>query len=75
MNVSPISERLIVDFDDAAQEWGWQKDQGSEQNARASEAKYCLALKALAKRIEYLEKTLKQKTRTCKVLKEAINSK
>ena len=43
-------------FNNAAQNWGWQRDQGCGASVTAAQTEYQSAKAELIKRIEYLEK-------------------
>ncbi len=64
--ISTISAGLLDTFDEAAQDWGWQSDQGTGDRVAASEEKYNQASNDLTKRILYLERqvnSLKEKVK------------
>jgi len=53
--LSPASKRALKEFDEAAQDWGWQKDQGVGNHVTESSNKYDAAKERLVKRIHRLE--------------------
>ena len=58
MKMSKLSTQRIKDFDEAAQSWGWESDQGSGSRVDESNKEYDATKDALVKRIEYLERTI-----------------
>lgn len=58
--MSAASMRAVDNFDDAAQHWGWEKDQGTGTGVDAAKDTYEKCRRALNKRIMYLERELKQ---------------
>ena len=56
--LSEKTEKLLEEFDAAAQSWGWQSDQGSIRK-KESEREYNETKKALVKQIQYLEQKIK----------------
>lgn len=47
--LSPVVESTLVEFDDAAQRWGIESDQGSGANVARAEQRYKEALAAMRK--------------------------
>ena len=57
--LSAISERAVEAFDEAAQDHGWEKDQGSQKAAVKAEENYNKTKEALIKRLWYLEQRVR----------------
>lgn len=66
MKLSKLSLRLLDEFDEAAQAWGYHSDQGSREEAAQPQNEWETTKEALVKRLRYLErrcKTLSSKVR------------
>lgn len=62
--ISPISSKLIEDFSQAAQSWGWEADQGNGSGVDAAEKEFNRSKASLTDRIRFLEgRVRKLKTR------------
>jgi len=59
IKLSRLSRELFTDFDDSAQSWGYQSDQGNGKEVDSTFKCYEISKKNLEKRILYLEKQLK----------------
>lgn len=72
--LSKLTEKLFKEFDEAAQAWGWQSDQGSRTSAENANTNYTDALVAMIKRLECLEREVaKGRALKKKLAEEAKN--
>jgi hypothetical protein len=60
------SQEALDTFDEAACEYGWASDQGSQERAEEAEVKYVETAAALIQRIAYLERSLRNARRRLK---------
>ena len=59
-------EKLINEFDDTAQNWGWQADQGYGSSVNAAKQAYNESKDALLKYVKSLENKINKQRKTIK---------
>lgn len=64
IKLTPRAEAVIKEFDESAQSWGYERDQGSGTTVINSEANYKADLKALRLFIHRLQVRARRQTRT-----------
>jgi hypothetical protein len=62
------SQIVLSDFDNCAQDWGWESDQGSGHDVDRSEINYLNARKAITDRLIFLEGKNRKLSRKLKAL-------